>query len=148
MTDIKRFVSPEPVIGDPIPFDLEVSRVTQRTPDRPDDAGDDWTPGPPERHHEREEHHFHAVSDVSGGVLIQIDLMAAGSRKGSNAGANVRGGDALFDFFDAALVPEDRDRFRKLIQDPDVYVHAQVLTDIAIWLYGQYTSLPTTPPAV
>jgi hypothetical protein len=141
---IKRFVSPPPADGAPIPFELEVTRIRTATEERPEDAPEDWTPTE-RKVQEPEVHSFTAVADVSGGVLVQIDLMAAGTRRG--AGVNVRGGDALFDFYDAALTPEDRDRFRKLIQDPDIFVHAQVLTDIAVWLYQTYTNRPTTPPA-
>lgn len=141
----KRFVSPDPVEAQPIPFDLDVMHVTrEKITERPADAPEDWTPHE-EVHKERRSHEFRVVPDLSGGVLIQIDLMASGVGPGVK-GKNVRGGDALFDFFDAALLPEDRQRFRDLIQDPDVFVHMQTLSEIAVWLYEVYTNRPTTPP--
>lgn len=145
--DIVRFTSPDPHQGPPIPFVLNVAHVTRtKHTEPPEGAGDDWQPWVEETQ-ERRDHEFHAVPDLSGGVLVQIDLMIAQSRSGSAGGAHVRGGDALFDFLEALVVPEERDRFMGLINDPDVYVHQQTLTDIALYFYRKFTGRPTKPPA-
>lgn len=141
--DIARFVTPDRHAGDPVPFEVEVIHITRHT-EAPEDAGDDWQPWESE---ERRTHKFHAVSDLSGGVLVQIDLMIASTRGGSSgAGAHVRGGDALFDFLEAMVVPEDRARFMGLIHDKDVYIHQQLLTNIALHFYQLYSNRPTKPP--
>lgn len=142
--DIIRFSTPDPHEGNPIPFEVEVVRVRRTKHDvRPDDAGEDWQPWVEETK-ARETHTFHAVPDLSGGVLVQIDLMIASNR--ASQGAHVRGGDALFDFLEAMVVEEERRAFMDLINSPDIFIHQQVLTDIALHFYREYTGRPTKPP--
>lgn len=140
--NVLRFSTPDPVDGPPIQLDIEVVRFVERSSQRPDDAPEDWQPSM-ERVPERETHTFYAKPDVSGAVLAQLELMAAGSKPGRK-GVNTRGGDALYDFFDATLL--DPDGFRKVIDDPQVYVHAKVLSDIAVALYTRYSSRPMKSP--
>lgn len=130
--EIKRFSTPDPIEGDPIPFVVEYVAFREET----FPAGDDGSPPGVRKVKERREQTFHAKPDLSGGQVVQIDLMSAGGRGGVNA----RGGDALYDFFDAALIDGDREAFRKLIEDPDVFVHAKTLSEIAVWLYTTYTA--------
>lgn len=149
--DVIRFTTPDPAEGPPIPFDLEFIRLTTiKHEEPPADASDEdrasfqpWV----EKKQERETKRFHAVPDLSGGVLVQIDLMIASNRAGSANGVHVRGGDALFDFLEAMVVEEERRDFMDLIHAPDIYVHSQVLTDIALHFYRAYTGRPTKPPA-
>lgn len=133
--DIKRFSSPKPTEGEPIPFELAVWHWV----DNPDREHDD---NAPLRVLQERVELFHARPDVSGGVLVQVELMTPSARAGSNA----RGGDALFDFFDAMLVEEDVHRFRSLIEDKDTYVHASVLSEIALEFYKEYANRPTQRP--
>jgi len=42
------------------------------------------------------------------------------------------------EFFDHALKPEDRHRFKALLDDPDTPIPLQTLIDIASWLAGVY----------
>lgn len=133
--EIKRFSSPPPDEGAPIPFDVEGWREKTVTP--PMDENGQVPPS--HKINESEVHSFHAKRAVSGSLLLQVESMNAGGKVGKNA----RGGDAVMDFYLAALIEEDRERFRKLIDDPDFYVHAQTLQDIIVWLYGIYSARPT-----
>lgn len=134
----KTFSTPDPRKGDPIEFDLEVVRLVE------DKQFDDEHGQPLDeprlvKVERRETHTFRAHPDVSGGKLVQIELMGTGN------GKNVRKGDALFDFYDSALLPEDSVRFRELIEADDVYVHAELLGEIAGWLYQQYAGRGERP---
>ena len=43
------------------------------------------------------------------------------------------------------MLPGEYDRFRALIDDPDVAIAIADLAEIAGWLSGQYTARPTQP---
>lgn len=147
--EVKRFSTPDPTTGDPRLFELEVVRIHQQQVGEGDDAHTEDV-------RERETLTFAARPDVSGGVLLQVEMMGGlgGKRK------NARGADALMDFYDAALMPEagslvvdDQSRdylgqpeFRKTVDDPDTYVHIDTLIDIATWLYAEYATRPTKQP--
>lgn len=139
--DVKRFSTPDPNVGDPLPFELEVVRII---------PADDES----EERRERETLTFGARPDVSGGVLLQVESMSAQQRR------HARSADALTDFFEAALIPEDRHvviddtewdllgwpDFRKLVDDPQTYMHIDTLIDISTWLYGHYARRRPTKP--
>jgi hypothetical protein len=42
-----------------------------------------------------------------------------------------------------AILPEDKDEFMELIDDPDVAIPIETLADILIWLAEAYTGRPT-----
>lgn len=126
MTDIKRFTSPPPSDGDPLPFVLEGWQET---------IGDDG-----EARRYSAEHTFHVRPSLTGSQLLQLEMMSSGTVK---IGKNARGGDAVMDFYVAALVPEDVDRFRELLDEPTFYVHASTLQAIIVWLYEVYAARPT-----
>lgn len=148
--ELKRFSTPDPTTGDPRLFELEVVRIRQQLV--PGDGDDLRT----EQTQERETLTFAARPDVSGGVLLSVEMMGGlgGKRK------NARGADALMDFYDAALMPEagtvevdgqqiaylGQPEFRKTVDDPDTYVHIDILIDIATWLYAEYATRPTKQP--
>lgn len=150
--DIIRFTSPDPAQGPPIPFELDVVHLVPDKVTEPPEGwhdehpGEEFEPYETERQ-ERRVHLFHAVPDLSGGVLVQIDLMIASNRPGSAGGQHVRGGDALFDFLEALVVPEERAEFMGLIHDKKTYVHSQTLTDIALHFYRRFSGRPTKSPA-
>lgn len=134
---MKRFTSPEPTQdADPIPFELEYTRFELSDVDR-----DGQTVK--ERVGKRVTDSFLAHPEVSGGVTLQIDLMG-GLKFGQ--GRNARGADALLDFYEAALLPEDWARFKEIIDSKDCHVHSSILSEIAVWLYEQYSQRPTSPP--
>lgn len=152
MVDIKRFSTPDPKVGNPRPFAVEVVRVRTETV-TPEDDGEPYE----QEVREREELTFAARPDVSGGVLLQVEMIG-GVGKGKNR-PNARGADALADFYDAALMPEPGSFFdeetqqtieylgladyRKIVEDDRTYVHVDTLLDIAQWLYGEYAGRPT-----
>lgn len=146
---VKRFSTPAPKQGPPIPFEVEVIRyVTETVTEQKtgDDGGTYDAPkldadGQPVTHQieRRDVETFTARPDVSGGLAVQLELMGAQGRR------NSRGADALFDFFDSALTETDAPRFAALIAAPDVYVHVETLGEIAVWLYGVYSGREERP---
>lgn len=112
----------------PFPFDLTFRRFTG-----PED-GDGSRPS------ERVTETFTCRPYVTAGVLAGIEAMWGASRSAKGAGA-------VFDLFDAALVPDDLVRFRRLIEDPDVFLDGKVLGKLAESLYAEYTRRPTRTPA-
>lgn len=131
---MKKFSTRRPKQGDPIPFELEVIRY-EDVKVVPDDGG----PVLVERQEVTATEAFEAHPDVSGGNLVQLELMGKPGRR------NGRGADALYDFFDAALLPDDARRFRELIESPDVFVDVETITDVAMWLYQVYAGREERP---
>lgn len=150
MVDLKRFSTPDPDSGPPKLFEVEVVRISTETR-TPDDGGEPHE----EEVRERETLTFAARPDISGGVLLQVEMIG-GVGKGKNR-PNARGADALMDFYDAALMPEpgianiDGEDveylgladFRKIVEDEHTYVHVDTLLDMMQWLYGEYAARPT-----
>lgn len=132
----KTFESPAPP-ADAKPHEFKVAVYRLREGLDPSDV-DTSEDGFDASSYDRVEETFHAKPFVSGGLLAQLDRMA-----GRNAGDNARSGDAVYDFYDGALVKADVRRFRDLIESPRVYVHGSVLSDIAVWLYEVYAERPT-----
>lgn len=130
---VKRFTSAKPKGGDPIVFELEFTRYTYE--DQSVEGSDGGTTRV--RVAKDEVETFLAHPDVSGGVTLQMDLMS-GLRFGQ--GTNARGADAVVDFFEGALLPEDYTRFKALIDDKDVHIDAKTISAIAVWLYERYSS--------
>jgi len=52
---------------------------------------------------------------------------------------------AILNFFDSALAPDDRGRFKELTESEDRVVPMETLTEIMDWLVEQYTGRPTEP---
>lgn len=92
-----------------------------------------------ERPSERTTELFTCRPYVSAGVLAGIEAMWGSSR-------SARGAGAVFDLFDAALLEDDRKRFRALIDDPDAFLDGKVLGTIGERLYEVYTARPTRTP--
>lgn len=149
MVELKRFSTPDPNDGPPKLFAVEVVRL--RTETRTPDGGEPVE----EEVRERETLTFGARPDVSGGVILQVEMIG-GVGKGKNR-PNARGADALMDFYDAALMPENGvahidgedvaylglSEFRKIVEDERTYVHVDTLLDLMQWLYGEYAERPT-----
>lgn len=150
MVDLKRFSTPDPNSGPPKLFQVEVVRIRTETVEADGD-----TPSHESEVRERETLTFGARPDVSGSVLLQVEMIG-GVGKGKNR-PNARGADALMDFYDAALMPENGvanvdgedveylglSEFRKIVDDDQTYVHIDTLLDMAQWLYGEYADRPT-----
>lgn len=73
-----------------------------------------------------------------------LNLVARSSDENNpGAAANV-----VTDFFKTVLVPESRERFDALTEDPDRIVTMETLSSIIEWLVEQYTDRPTERPEV
>lgn len=77
---------------------------------------------------------YHCRPEVPAGILL--DLAGAG-------GQNADSIPALMNFFEAAIVPEDFERFQKAIRDPKTVVPIGTLTEIVNWLAEIYSDRPT-----
>jgi hypothetical protein len=85
-----------------------------------------------------------AVSfDIDGEVFHCIERLPAGY----SLDLLTRGNQALPEFYDLVLVPEDVERFTARIRDKERVVTMAVLEDITRWLVGVYTGRPTGPPS-
>jgi hypothetical protein len=52
----------------------------------------------------------------------------------------------LIKFFDDALTPESKERFDKLLEDPERIVTVETLGEITGWLIQEYSDRPETQP--
>lgn len=128
MTDVKTFEADEPDLeAKPIPFTVTYRRLT----------GDE-DPETGLRPSEKVTDEFRIRPFVNAGVLVWMDTMLRSPNKDATP---------AFDLFDAALVPRDVQRFRRILHDPDMYVDGSTIGRIAGWMYEVYTARPTQPPA-
>lgn len=74
---------------------------------------------------------------------VQLDIVkAAASSNGLMAS------DRVISFVEQSLVDDDeRARFRAFLEQPDVYVQAEVLGQISDWLSETYSDRPTKSPS-
>lgn len=73
-----------------------------------------------------------------------LNLVARSSNdEDPGAAANV-----VTDFFKTVLIPESRERFDTLTEDPERIVTMDTLSSIIEWLVEQYTDRPTERPEV
>lgn len=131
---MKTFTTPDPVQGDPEPFEVEYVQWLTRTVDETEGEG-----SREERYFERRSATFHRRPDVSGTIVMQVELIG-------QAGPNGRGNAAILDFIDASLIPEELADWHKLVDDPDVHIHINTISDVAAWLYEVYTGNPSQRP--
>lgn len=90
---------------------------------------------------------FHCHAQMAAGVLMKFaDFTSSEGGDDDISGPQIIG--AVRDFFKAALVQADRQRFFDLLEDPERYVDLTTLIDIATWLGQQYTARPTGAPSV
>lgn len=123
------FESEDPDLSvEPLTFDLTFRRFT----------GPEGNGGP--RPSERVTETFTCKPFVTAGVLVGVEAMWGASR-------SAKGGGAALDLLDAALVEEDRRRFRQLLDDPDAYLDGKVIGRVIESLYGWYMARPTVTPA-
>lgn len=78
------------------------------------------------------EQDFKAHADIPGVVIL--DFAAA-----SESGQTVL---ALTDFLSKALLPEDYERFNKVIHDPETIVPIETIGEIVAFLIEEYTGRP------
>ncbi len=81
---------------------------------------------------------FTAQPNQPGAVILDFIADADSNDGGRAAGA-------LITFIDTALVEEDKERFSKIIRDPQINVDIEVLASICEHLISEYASRPTEP---
>lgn len=87
---------------------------------------------------------FRCRPRVSAGILMRFADVAGGPEDEVDSRAMVR---VLREFFVNAIVREDFDEFWGLIEDPDIAIPVETLSEIANWLAEQYTERPTGGPS-
>ena len=120
LTEIMEFESAEPA-DKPVPFALSAWRVSK-------------DPDTSEVTKEKEREEFSAIPALSFGVLLD-DLVN-----------NPDDAQAIFAFFDRALVEEDRSRFRDFLTDPELYIDRATVLKVSTYLSEVHADRPTTPP--
>lgn len=83
---------------------------------------------------------FTAVPAIPGAKLLDF-IADADSNDGGRASQ------ALVDFMESVIVPEDRERFTALIRDEDRVIEIELLAEICEWLVGEYAQRPTESPS-
>lgn len=79
------------------------------------------------------------------GVIMRFgEVMGSSDEDETSSGALIT---AMKDFFRSAIVPEQIDEFFDLLDDPDIAVPVDTLSEIAGWLSEQYTARPTGSPS-
>lgn len=78
---------------------------------------------------------FTARPDIPGAVIL--DFVAAADAGPGKAAAKI------MEFFERALDQENHKRFEAKVNDPDVIVEMETLSDIVAYLIEEYTSRPT-----
>jgi hypothetical protein len=127
---MQTFTSPDPRDGEPEPFTLSYVRALERTVE--EDGQDPRV----EKYRERREEVFLTRPDLPGTLLISVEMLGEGGEYGT-------GKSAVLEFLHAAIVDEQQADWRKLLEDPDAYVHVSTLNGIAGWLYNRYAAGPT-----
>jgi len=79
---------------------------------------------------------FTAVPAIPGAKLLDF-IADADSDDGGRASQ------ALIDFMESVIVPDDRERFSALIRDEDRVIEIELLAEICEWLVGEYAARPT-----
>lgn len=92
---------------------------------------------------------FRCHGRIASGVLLSLGEVVSGGDPEAGEGVDVAEMvKALRNFFDAAIIAEDRDKWHALLDDPEIAVPFQTLSDIAGWLAGEYAGdRPTGPPS-
>jgi hypothetical protein len=88
---------------------------------------------------------FHCRNEIGAGILMKFADMSLDDPDDATRGHQALAG--IRQFFTAALVPVDRQRFFDLLEDPDRPVDINTLIDIATWLGSEYTARPTGTPS-
>lgn len=79
---------------------------------------------------------FNCYTNIQGKTLLN---MVSQSMQSDTAMAV----EVINTFFDKTLQPESKERFDKLINDPEKIVTVETLGEIVSWLVEQYSSRPT-----
>ena len=83
---------------------------------------------------------FRCTSVLQGYALIKF---ISGASDPENT---AKSADAVLEFFNHALLKEDRERFHAMAESEDYIIPLDTLTKIMDWLVEQYTGRPTQQP--
>lgn len=84
-----------------------------------------------------EDEDFVCLTDIPGATLLDFVSEA-------DSGNGARASQAVINFLTECIVDEDRERFAKLIRNPDKIIKLEKLAEICEWLVGEYsTARPT-----
>lgn len=89
---------------------------------------------------------FRCRPRVAAGILMRFaEIIGADEDEDSVSAQDIIR--MMREFFEAAVVRDDFERFWALIEDPDTAIPVEMLADIANWLAEQYTQRPTGAPS-
>ena len=83
---------------------------------------------------------FRCQPALQGRVLIEFIAKSA-------SGDPAAGAQAVLDFFDTAVIPADRERFKTMLESEEYIVPMDTLTQIMDWMVEEYTGRPTEQPS-
>jgi|SRR6478735_727231 len=86
---------------------------------------------------------FKCQPQLPAGLIMRFADVTAGDNDDDTGASNSNMIAFIRDFLDAAIVPEQRQEMRDLLNDPDVPISINLLLDILTWLAGEYTARPT-----
>ena len=75
---------------------------------------------------------------LQGAVLLEFVSNADSESGGAQAAA-------LYGFFSDCMEPEEYERFRNYLNQPDLIIEMSTIGEIASWLVEEYTARPTQP---
>jgi hypothetical protein len=79
---------------------------------------------------------FECYPEMPGAAMLQFFKDAA----------DIASADAILDFMERSLIPDDWPRFQQLVNDPDRVVRLDKLGEIVAWLVEEYAGqVPTEP---
>lgn len=84
---------------------------------------------------------FRCKAALQGRTLMEFIALSADEDNPAS------GAKAILQFFDTALVNEDRERFAQMTTSDDHVVPLETLGSIMEWLVEQYAGRPTQPPS-
>lgn len=80
---------------------------------------------------------------IAAGALFKfVDIFGGGDDDDEKVSAKMSL-HAVLEFFEEVMLPGEYERFRAVIDDPDIAIQIADLAEIAGWLSGQYTARPT-----
>lgn len=118
MASIKQFRARR-ITAEPIPFEVAYDTIPAGSTAV---SGEDTTPAA---------ELFHAVPEVPGKWLLEVGASMAGEEEDRVAAINV--------FLDRVIVPDEKPRWKRILNDTGNVLDMDVLADITNWLIEQYS---------
>lgn len=80
---------------------------------------------------------FDCVQSMPAGKVLEFADLGLGDKDDPQAGAKAM--EAIREIYEVAIVPEQREKWQKLINDPDVALDMDLYAEIAGYLVSEYT---------